>query len=73
MTAIELIRQLKELSPDTRIVVRGYEDGYNDILTLISRSIKLNREAEWYLGEYMDSKDADSISAIELFGENTND
>jgi hypothetical protein len=70
MTATELINLLKDLPPDTRIVVRGYEDGYNDILALIPRSIKLNTEAEWYVGEYMDSEDADAISAIELFGEN---
>jgi len=32
MTASELIKELEKLSPDTKMVVRCYEDGYNDIL-----------------------------------------
>jgi hypothetical protein len=34
MTASELIKLLQEFPPDTKIVVRGYEDGYNDIIKL---------------------------------------
>ena len=34
MIAQELIQHLKTLPPNTKIVVRGYEDGYNDILQL---------------------------------------
>lgn len=71
MTAQELIQQLQTLSPDTKIVVRGYEDGYNDILKLKPIQIKQARNLHWYLGEYEDSNDADAISAIDLYGENT--
>ena len=34
MTAQELIQHLQTLPPTTKILVRGYEDGYNDILKL---------------------------------------
>jgi len=71
MTAQELITQLQTLPPDTKIVVRGYEDGYNDILNLKPIKIKQARNIHWYLGEYDDSKDADAITAIDLYGENT--
>jgi hypothetical protein len=35
MTAKEPIQKLQKLSPDIRIIIRGYEDGNNDILRLI--------------------------------------
>jgi len=34
MTASELIILLQKFPPETKIVVRGYEDGYNDIIEL---------------------------------------
>jgi hypothetical protein len=72
MTALELIQQLQALPADTKIVIRGYEDGYNDILKLDPVKIKLKPDANWYLGEYEESTDSDAISAIDLFGENKN-
>ena len=69
MTAQELIQHLQTLAPDTKIVVRGYEDGYNDILKLNEVKIKLNPNAYRWDGEYEDSKDADAIVAIDLYGE----
>lgn len=70
MTALELIMLLQKFSPETKIVVRGYEDGYNDIIELKQIKIKYNPEAEWYYGLYSDSKEADAIPAIDLFGKN---
>ena len=72
MTASELIRLLQEFSPDTKIVVRGYEDGYNDILKLRQVKIKYNPDAAWYYGVYSESEEADAILAVDLFGENPN-
>jgi hypothetical protein len=73
MTASELILQLKHLPPDTKILIRGYEDSYNDIRELKPRRVKPNPAAEWYYGEYADSSDKDAIDAIELYGENKNE
>lgn len=72
MTASELINELQKLSPDTKIVVRGYEDGYNDILQLKPVKIKRKADSKWYDGEYENSIDKDAINAIDLFGENKN-
>lgn len=72
MTAQQLIQQLQTLAHNTKIVVRGYEDGYNDILKLKEVKIKLNPNAYRWLGEYEDSQDADAITAIDLYGENQN-
>lgn len=49
MTATELINELQKLSPDTKIVVRGYENGYNDILELKPVRIKRLLKSEWYV------------------------
>jgi hypothetical protein len=73
MTASELIRLLQEFLPDTKIVVRGYEDGYYDILKLRQVKIKYNPDAAWYYGIYSDSEEADAILAVDLFGENPNE
>jgi hypothetical protein len=72
MIASELINELQKLSPDTKIVVRGYEDGYNDILQLKPVKIKPLSDSKWYEGEYDSSDDDDAINAIDLFGENKN-
>jgi hypothetical protein len=64
------------LPPDTRIIIRGYEDGYNDILLLIPMIIIPHPEQKaGYYGEYARSRDEEkktgAISAVELYGENT--
>lgn len=73
MTAEELIKHLQLLPPQTKIVVRGYENGYNDVINLTPRKIKLNADSDWYDGEYIDSKETDAVEAIDLFGDNKND
>jgi hypothetical protein len=72
MTAQELIQHLQTLPPQTKIVVRGYEDGYNDILKLKEVKIKPNPKAYTWDGEYEDSTATDAITVIDLYGENQN-
>ncbi len=76
MTAQQLIQHLQTLPPTTKIVVRGYENGYNNILQLKEVKIKPKANAHWYDGEFENSNDEDAITAIDLYGENqhpTND
>ena len=70
MTASELIRKLNDLPPEIKIVIRGYESGYNDIIMLKNRNITINKERNWWDGEYIDHKETDAIPAVELFGDN---
>ncbi len=72
MTVSELINELQKISPDTRILIRGYEDGYNDILKLIPMKIKLNVNEHWYEGAHEKTDDDKGIDAIDLFGNNKN-
>ena len=72
MTAAELIERLKTLPADIKIVIRGYEDGYNDILNLKEVKIKIKADSHWFDGEFEDSNDKDAHDAIDLNGENKN-
>ncbi len=69
MTASELIRKLNELPPEIKIVIRGYENGYNDIIEMKNRKITNNKESNWWDGEYIESNETDAIPVVELFGE----
>ncbi|MEO6455593.1 MAG: hypothetical protein ABIN97_16045 [Ginsengibacter sp.] len=71
MTASELISELQKLPPDVKVVIRGYEDGYNNILELKPVRIKQTPDSHWYVGEYDDSTDEDAVEAVDLFGKNT--
>ena len=75
MTAQELINQLQTLPPDTKVVIRGYEDGYNDILQFKKVKIRPKVDAYWFDGEFEDCNDNDALDAmdaVDLFGENKN-
>jgi hypothetical protein len=72
MNAKKLIELLQNLPPEQKVVIRGYEDGFNDIKEL--RGVRLVHQANspWYYGEYMLSNEPGAIEAIELFGQNKN-
>ncbi|MGN6531904.1 MAG: hypothetical protein ACTHK0_09150 [Ginsengibacter sp.] len=70
MTARELILKLQQLDPETKVVVRGYEDGYNDVFSLKPVRIKTMANGAWYYGEYADSDHVDAFDAVDIFGEN---
>ncbi len=72
MTAKELINLLQEQPPEIKVVVRGYEDGYNDIQQLKTLKLRKDINAKWYYGEYFQDDSEHSIDAIELYGENKN-
>ncbi len=76
MTVKELIQILQKHDPDKKVVVRGYEGGYNEVSEIIEMSIfphpgqRVN-----YYGEYEKIYHGDSskntTAAIELYGENS--
>ena len=52
MTIQELIKALSQFDPDTPVVVRGYEAGYNDIQCVKPLSLQLNVSTIWYYGAH---------------------
>ena len=56
MTAKELIEHLQTLSPDTRICVKGYEDGVDYVSLIRKAKILKDRNSEWYYVETLGRK-----------------
>lgn len=52
MTIKELIDALSEFDPNTPVVVRGYEGGYNDVTLVKTESIQLNVNKQGYYGAH---------------------
>lgn len=62
-TVSELIEKLKTFSPDTLVLVDGYEDGYADIGAITPSKVTLNVHKEEYYGPH-DEIDGSNMSAI---------
>ncbi len=54
MNVGQLIEILKNYPQDLRVVVSGYEGGYNDVNTFENIKIVLDYNDEWYYGRHED-------------------
>jgi hypothetical protein len=74
ITIKELIEKLQQFPPETRVVVAGYEDGFNDIAWVDGLDIALNVHTEDYYGAHENAEDAkgrfEVVSAVALRGYN---
>lgn len=52
MTVQELIAKLQQFEPSKRVIIPGYEGGYNDITTVENEPICLNVNSAWYYGPH---------------------
>ena len=71
MTIAELIEQLQKYPQDTRVVVRGYEGGVDDVDEVELTEIYLNYNSVRYYGkhekvEYATPRDCEKVPAIHL-------
>ena len=59
MTVGQLIRLLQSYPQDMRVVVNGYEDGYDDLESqLVSvREVRLDAGEAWWEGQHRESED----------------
>ncbi len=73
MNVKELIEVLGEYPAEMRVVVQGYEDGYDDVKSgcVKQRQVKLNAGKEDWVGDHMDfdlaydlKEDGDVIEAV---------
>jgi hypothetical protein len=55
MNVDQLIKRLQMYPPDLRVVVRGYEGGYNDVSRFENLKIVLDYYDEWYYGKHEDA------------------
>jgi hypothetical protein len=66
MTVRELIELLQKLPQNARVIVQGYEDGYNDIGDAQAIPIKINVNEEWYYGNHDDPRIGDTPDEIAI-------
>lgn len=72
MTIAELIKELEKYPQDTRVVVRGYEGGVNDVDTIEETEIYLNYRTVRWCGKHEEveyaynSKDYEKVPAVYL-------
>ena len=60
MTAQELINQLQQLDPNTRVFIQGYEGAYNDATGISSEvEMALDVHSEWWYGRHDIVEDLD--------------
>jgi hypothetical protein len=58
MTIAELIKEFEKYPQDTRVVVRGYEGGVDDVGGVKETEIYLNYNTSWYYGKHEEVEDA---------------
>lgn len=52
MTVEQLIEKLSTLDPTLEVYIRGYEDGYDDVVAFESVTVCKNFNTEWYYGKH---------------------
>ena len=57
MTIQQLIEKLQQYPPEMRVIISGYENGYNDISMFEKKEIAIDVLTEWYYGQHIDSSD----------------
>jgi hypothetical protein len=67
MIVEELIEALGEYPSDTRVVVQGYEEGFDDVSALHSIQIEEHPDPKWYHGNY-DKSSEEGEPAVLIFG-----
>jgi|GEM_PF-638032 len=81
MNIRELIETLSQFDPEMRVVVAGYEGGFNDITQIQPCEIRLNVHQDWFYGSHGKADDAQIqqllpdapiVAAVVLKGENQN-
>ena len=69
MTVKELIEALKKMPEDTRVVISGYEGGYNDVSELNEIRINPDVNTAWYYGKHevdIFNEGVNCIDAVEI-------
>ena len=67
MTVKELMDELAKLPEECRVVVQGYEDGFDDVSILKPISIEKISDDAWYYGRFVSAPNAGE-KAVLLFG-----
>jgi len=64
MKVDELIKELRTVHPDTRVLVYGYEDGFDEVTNL--KIVKVNPQTQkaWYNGTFDESSNGENALLV---------
>lgn len=66
MNVKELIEEWKKYPQDIRVIVNGYEGGYDDVESINKIKLLLNQNEEWYYGKHESvEKEEDKVNAVD--------
>ena len=68
MNVEELMKILKAMPPKSRVIIEGYEGGYDDILVVKKIPIRLNANKEDQLGAHKLSTSLKAKIAVGIIG-----
>jgi len=71
MTVTELMERLQKYPQEARVIVQGYEDGFDDISMIEEVTIRPFPDLRWYYGKYEKTDPETSLvgeKAVLLFG-----
>ena len=57
MTVKELMDELAKLPAECRVVVQGYEDGFDDVAVIEQILVEKNPDDAWYYGRFVSASD----------------
>ncbi len=64
MIIADLIALLQKYPPQTKVLVQGYEDGYDNVTTVKNISVKHDPDAQWYNGKYVEGAKGENVVAV---------
>ena len=64
-TVAELIKELQQLPPDIRVVMSGYEGGYENMLTPKIEKLEQNPDNPYWEGEFQEQGQLEGGQLIE--------
>lgn len=65
MKVKQLIAELKKYDPDTKVVIKGYEGGYDDITKVATIRLRLNaNNTKWYYGKHEQDDNGDTDALV---------
>ncbi len=67
MTVKELIECLETMPQNAIVVAESYEEGFDTVKKVMPVAVKQNPVKEWYLGEYLESKESEAQQMVLLY------
>jgi hypothetical protein len=70
MKVKQLIEKLSKQDPEKRVVVRSYEEGYDEINEFLIVPVEVTKDKKWWEGEFSYSSSTEAEKVLQLASKN---